>query len=166
MLQLVLPIKVVNISFMHVDNKSRIRLPMMQDQVSLTLSWRSFSGWGRECITAVFAFKCSYYLIFECLQAIACLITMMQHQNHWCSIDTHFQHGTGSVLGLCLTWMAANTSLLNACNQLLHRLHKMHSQTALMLWWRSFSEWGSHHVVYSFAKERFQYVCYALQQPG
>jgi hypothetical protein len=47
----------------------------MQDQKSLTLHWRSFSEWGRECVTSSFAYKDRLYRIYECLHPIATQIT-------------------------------------------------------------------------------------------
>jgi len=38
-------------------------------------------------------------------------------KNCWCSVDTHFQDGAGSLILLFLIWKAANTSFMNGCNQ-------------------------------------------------
>jgi len=35
------------------------RLPMMQNQKSLTRHWLSCSGWGRELVSLAFGYKCS-----------------------------------------------------------------------------------------------------------
>jgi len=68
-------------------NQSPVRLPKTQDEIMLTLLWRSFSRWGREHVTFGFHFKCGHYLIFGCLQAIAFYITKIQYQKllrlHW-----------------------------------------------------------------------------------
>jgi hypothetical protein len=55
---------------------------------------------------------------------------------------------------------------MNGGKQSPHTLHKVHSQTPLMLCWGTFSEWGSDHAINSVAKHGFQYVAYGLQQPG
>jgi len=75
-------------------------------------------------------------------------------------MDAHFQDGTGSVSVILLTWKAANSSIMNGGNQSPLNLHKMHSQKWLTLQWRSFSEWGSDRVIYSFAKECSKYDSY------
>jgi len=49
---------------------------------------------------------------------------------------------------------------MNGCNQSPLVLHKMQNQESLMLRWRSVSEWGSDHVVYSFGKKDRQYDDY------
>ena len=53
----VLPEKAAITSYMNYCHKAILRLPKMQDQESLTLHWRSFSGWGREHIACVLALK-------------------------------------------------------------------------------------------------------------
>jgi len=80
--------------------------------------------------------------------------------NRWCCIDAHFQNGAGSMMRLFFTWKAANTSFMNGCNQSSPRLPKMDTEKLLMLCWRSFSEWGSDCVVYSFAQKGCQCVGY------
>jgi len=57
-----LPIKVGNSSFMNVCNQSPLRLAKMQDQTSLMLCWRSFSWWGRECVSIFFDYKGGQYI--------------------------------------------------------------------------------------------------------
>jgi len=51
------------------------RLYKMQDQKLLLLHWCSFSGWGRERVTSVFAVKGGQYHIYGCLQPITSEIT-------------------------------------------------------------------------------------------
>jgi hypothetical protein len=70
-----LPIKAANSRYMDVCDQSQIRLPKIQVQKSLTLCWRSFSEWGRECVTFSFAYNCSLYLIYEHLHPIAAQMT-------------------------------------------------------------------------------------------
>jgi hypothetical protein len=86
--------------------------------------------------------------------------------NQWCSVVTQFQDGTGSILWLYLTRQATNTSLTNVCNQLPCWLRKIHSNKWSMFNSRSFSEWGSDHIVHCFTKEGCQHVCYGKQRPG
>jgi len=81
-------------------------------------------------------------------------------KNCWCSVDTHFQNGAGSMMLLFLDWKAANTSFMNGCNHSPLRLPKMHSQKLLTLHWRSFSGWGCDCMVYSFAQKGCQNVGY------
>jgi len=70
-----LPIKAANSRYMDVCDHLPIRLPNIQVQKSLTLRWRSFSEWGRECVTFSSAYKGSLYLIYERLHVIAAQIT-------------------------------------------------------------------------------------------
>ena len=69
------PIKAANSRYIDVCDHSPIRLPKMQEQKSLTLCWRLFSQWGRECVTFSSAYKGSLYLIYERLHPIATQIT-------------------------------------------------------------------------------------------
>ena len=59
---LVLPIKHANTSVMNICNPWPLRLPKMQDQKSLTLHWRSFPGWCRECLSSFFDYKGGHYI--------------------------------------------------------------------------------------------------------
>jgi len=70
-----LPREAANSSLIEVCDHAPRRLPTMQDLKSLTLSWRSFSRWGRECVTSSFAFKEGQYLSYDYLQPIATQIT-------------------------------------------------------------------------------------------
>jgi hypothetical protein len=70
-----LPIKADNARYIDVCDHSPIRLPYMQDQKLLKLCWRSFSEWGKECVTFSFAYKGSLYLIYERLHPIATQMT-------------------------------------------------------------------------------------------
>ena len=74
-------------------------------------------------------------------------------KNPWWFVDAHLQDGAGSMMLIFLTWKAANTSFGNGCNPLRLRLPNMQSQKSLTLRWRSFSQWGSDHVGYYFAKK-------------
>jgi len=55
---------------------------------------------------------------------------------------------------------------MNGCNQSPVRLPKMHRQKSLTLHRRSFSEWGSDHVIYSFPKKVCHYVGYGQHRPS
>ena len=70
-----LPIKASNSWYIDVCDHSPVGLPKVQEQKLLTLCWRSFSEWGRECVTFSFAYKCSLYLIYKHLHPIATQIT-------------------------------------------------------------------------------------------
>jgi len=43
----------------------------MQDQKSLMLSWRLFSGWGMEGVAIVCAAKGGHYIMYGCLHPMA-----------------------------------------------------------------------------------------------
>jgi len=60
---------------MECNDQIAFELHDWQDQYSLTLCWRSFSVWGRECVALPFAYKASQYLIYEWSQPIATQIT-------------------------------------------------------------------------------------------
>jgi len=69
--------------------------------------------------------------------------------NHWPSVDSHLQNGTGSVSLSSLPIKAAYTSLMTVCNRSPLRLTMMHGQTSLMIRWCSFWEWGRECVTFS-----------------
>jgi len=69
------PIKAANTSLMTICNLSPARLTKIYDQESLTLRWRSFSWWGRQCFTFSFAYNGSQYFVYDYLQPIATQIT-------------------------------------------------------------------------------------------
>jgi len=56
------PLKAANTTFMTVCNISSLSLPRMQDGKSLTLSWRSFPRWGRECVYICFDYEGGQYI--------------------------------------------------------------------------------------------------------
>jgi len=47
-----------------------IQLPYLQVWKSLTLRWRSLSGWGREPDTIIFDLEGSQYFVYEWQQPI------------------------------------------------------------------------------------------------
>jgi len=57
------------------NDQIALEIPDLQDQVSMTLCWRSLSKWGRECVAFSFAYIASQYLINEWPQPIAPQIT-------------------------------------------------------------------------------------------
>jgi hypothetical protein len=65
-----LPIKEVNTCFMTMCNLSHRWLLKIHDHEFLTLSWRSFSWWGRELFNFCFAYKGSQYFIYDYLQPL------------------------------------------------------------------------------------------------
>jgi len=83
---------------MDVCTQSPVRLPTMQDQISLTLKWGSVSGWGREHVRIVFASKGSHFLIYGFVQPI----TKLDYQNAtaW-FIDTPVALNLGMGQGAC-----------------------------------------------------------------
>jgi len=75
---LLLPMKEANTSIMTICNQCPLRLPRVQDLKSLTLHWRSFSGWGREPVSKYFdqtggryIQKVQYYTILNLLRLTA-----------------------------------------------------------------------------------------------
>jgi len=66
-----LPIKGANAFIINDSNQVSNSLPDLQGRILLTLSWHSFSEWGRECVAFCLTYKCGLYLINECLQPIA-----------------------------------------------------------------------------------------------
>jgi len=48
-------------------DQAPLRLPKMQDHQLLTLHWRSFSGWSRECLSTCLLYKgCQYIRKWQC----------------------------------------------------------------------------------------------------
>jgi len=151
---------------MNYCHKATHRLAMMLDQISLTLHWHSFSGWGRECVEIVFAPKGSQYLINRLFATNYQLdYPRSRTRNHWHSVDAPFQDGAGSISLLFLPLNAANTSFMNVSNQSPHRLPKMQSQKSSTLCWHSFSECGWQRVAIVSASKGSQYVIYGHLQP-
>jgi len=72
----VMPEKATITSYMNFCRNGALRLPKLHDQSSFTLHWRTFSGWGMERVTVVFAFKGGQYLIYGCLQPVTTYITL------------------------------------------------------------------------------------------
>jgi len=93
------PVKAANSRYLDVCDHSPIRSPKMQDQKSLTLRWRSFSEWGRECVTSSLAYRGSRYIIYERLYLIATQITQGARPKIIDSLLTViFRMGQGAVL--------------------------------------------------------------------
>jgi len=89
--RLFLPLKAANTSFMDVCNQSPVRLPKMQDQKSLVLSWCTFSGWGRERIAIIFPLKAANTSFMDVCNQSPLWLPKMQSQKlftlHWCSFS-------------------------------------------------------------------------------
>jgi len=83
---------------------------------------------------------------------------MYKTNDPWRSVDTHFQDGAQSVPQLLLTLKAANTLIMNVCNQSPRRWPKMQSQVLVTHSWRSFSECGNDHVAFFLAYKGSQYI--------
>jgi len=58
---------------MYIDHNGHIVqwLSMVEGQQLLTLRWRSFSTWGRECFTFLFAYQGSQYSVYDFIQPVA-----------------------------------------------------------------------------------------------
>jgi len=76
----------------------------------------------------------------------------------WCSVDTHFQDGAGSMSLLVLPIKHANTSVMTIRNLWPLRLPKMQDQKLLTLCWRSFSGWCREHLSPFFAYKGSHYI--------
>jgi len=61
--------------YMNYSPNARLILAMMQDHQSVTFQWFAFSGWCTESVATVVAPKGGQYLLYGCLQPIACCIT-------------------------------------------------------------------------------------------
>jgi len=79
-------------------------------------------------------------------------------KNRWCSIDTHFQNGAGSVSHIVLHIKAANTSFMNIYNQLPLRLPKVEDQKSSTRRWLSLSGWGREWFLLVFNHKGGQYI--------
>ena len=78
----------------------------------------------------------------------------------WCSVDSDYQDGAGSVSISLLPTKAAKNSLMTVCN-LSHPISpKIHDQQVLTLRWRTFSSWGWEGCSLPFAYKRSQYFNY------
>jgi hypothetical protein len=58
-------------------------------------------------------------------------------QNHWCSVDAHFQTGTVAMSRSLLHITAANTLIMGNCRSTALRLYKMQYPKSLTLCWHS-----------------------------
>jgi len=86
-------------------NLSPPRLPMIHDQKSLTLRWRSFSWWGMEGIAISLAYKGSHKFLYDWLQPIGGVIS----QDSWPQIvdaplTLIFMMGQGGYCNLFCLW--------------------------------------------------------------
>jgi len=70
-----LPITMANYFITHQIDQFCDQLPNLQDHISLTLHWHSFSEWCREQVAVSIAHKCGHYFVYECWQPIGTRIT-------------------------------------------------------------------------------------------
>jgi len=78
-----------NTLIMSSNDRITFYLPDSQDQNLLTLSWRIFSEWGRECFALSVALKASQYRFCESPQPIARQVTNVAKPN---IVDTPLTH--------------------------------------------------------------------------
>jgi len=78
--------------------------------------------------------------------------------NRWCSFDTHFHDGAGSVSHLVLPIKEANTSVITSCSQCPLWLPRMQDQKSLTLHWRSFPGWRRERLTTYFEHEGGQFI--------
>jgi len=64
-----------NASIIYNYDNINSELPEIQDLKSLTLHWRSFSGWGSECDAILFAYKGGQYFDYVLPQPYQFFIT-------------------------------------------------------------------------------------------
>jgi len=86
-------------------NQSPPRVPMIPNQKSLTLRWRSFSWCGREGIAICFAYNGSQKFLYDWLQPIGGVIS----QDSWPKIvdaplTLIFMIRQGEYCNLCCLW--------------------------------------------------------------
>jgi len=97
-------------------NLSPPRLPMIHDQQSLTLRWRSFSWWGMEDIAICFAYKGSQNSFMTQYTISEVSFPRRMTKNHWRSLDAHFHDGAGGYCYLFLPRKAAKNSFMTEYN--------------------------------------------------
>jgi len=132
-----------------------------------SLRYRLFWNWWFACDWLYFSLsRWSIVLLWARISGWCLNYQIRKTKNCWHSMDAHFQDGVGSVSLLFLPLMAANVSSMDGCNQSECRLPKIQTQQLLTLCWRSFSEWGSDCVAFSFAYKGCQYVGYAYHPPN
>jgi len=153
---------------MYIDNNGHIALwlTMLEGQQSLTLCWRSFSRWGRECFMFTFAYIGSQQSIYDNVQPVAPPDYPWYTTNNWSrSIDAHFHDGAGRVLQSALTTKAPKNSFMTACNLSAVWLPRTHDLKLLTLCWRSFSRWGREGIAINFAYKGGQTLLCDWLQP-
>jgi len=109
-----LPIKAAISLFMDTCDQEPLLLPKMQDPKSLRLHWRSFSRWGREGFPCFSSNTGGQYFLYDCIWPVAPPdYPSYMTNNHWCSVDAHFQDAVGSVCLFVLIMKVANTSKMD-----------------------------------------------------
>jgi len=78
--------------------------------------------------------------------------------NRWCSFDTHFHTGAGSMSLLLLPIKEANNSDMTSHNQCPLWLPRMQDLTSLTLFWRSFPGWGRERLSIYFDHKGGQFI--------
>jgi len=85
---------------MYINNEAHIGrwLTMIQSEQWLTLHWRSFSWWGRECCAFAVSSEGGQYFIYDYLQPIAPQMTVtplelqLYFRDHTRSLDNPYIH--------------------------------------------------------------------------
>jgi len=90
---------------------------------------------------------------------------MIQGEQCWPSIDTHFQDGAGSISVRLFSIKVASTSFKTFCNLLPPWLHKIHDQQSLTLCWHSFWRWGREGIAICVSYKGGQIFLYDCLQP-
>jgi len=116
-------------------------MPKIVDTL-LTLCWRGDDALLTLCWRSVDA------LLTLCWRSVDALLTLCWHSFGGVAVLTH----------TILPVKAANTSIMDKCHGTAFGLHKMQPTKSLTLCWRSFSDWGSDHIVVAFIQNGCQYV--------
>jgi hypothetical protein len=149
-------------------NLSPPRLPMIHDQQSLTLCWRSFSWWGMEGIAISFADKGSHKCLYDWIHPIGGDISQHAWPKivdapltlRWRSVDAHFHDRAGRVLLSVLPIKAARNSFMTDYNLSEVWFPRTDNQKSLTLHWRSFSWWCREGIANCFAYKGSQKFLY------
>jgi len=100
-------------------------------------------------------------LLTLCWHSVDTLVTRW-----WCSVDALLTLCWRSFGGVAVSThtilpvKAANTLIMDKCRGTAFGLPKMQPTKSLTLCWRSFSDWGSDHIVIAFIQNACQYVDY------
>jgi hypothetical protein len=162
-----------------------VGLYKVQHTKSLTLCWRSFSAWGCDHVAITFAQNSCQYDDYGYLPYQSPWIIQDAKPKIVDTLLTLCWHSVDAVMMLCwrfvdallmLCWRSfggvavsthtilpvkpANNSIMDKCHSTAFGLHKMEPTKSSTLCWRSFSDWGSDHIVIAWIQNGCQYGDY------